>query len=234
MKKVILILLIPICHQIKAQSNYPQSNYYHQRRQNNQTQEEEPEKKGFQKDKLFTGGSVNLGFTSYTTSLGIAPQLGYSLTNWLDAGVVFNLNYISQRDYYDYGDKLRQTVYGPGAFVRIFPVNFLFATAQYEYNMIHTKYFPADGSATTTSTLHANSLLLGLGYAGGRYRGNNTYYFLSISWDVLGDINSPYVDGLGRSFPVIRAGYNIGLFQKRYRRSNGSYYSRPDDNYNGR
>ncbi|HUZ58390.1 MAG TPA: hypothetical protein VMU83_06385 [Hanamia sp.] len=234
MKKIILFLLIPVCFQTKAQSNYPQSNYYHQRQQNNQQQEDKLQKKGFQKDKLFTGGSVNLGLSSYSTSLGIAPQLGYSLTNWLDAGVVFNLNYISQRDYYNYGDKLRQTVYGPGAFVRIFPVNFLFATAQYEYNFIHTKYIPADGSPSQISTVNANSLLLGLGYAGGRYRGNNTYYFLSVSWDVLGDVNSPYVDGLGRSFPVIRAGYNFGLFQGRYRRSNNSYYNKPDDGYYNR
>lgn len=218
MKKAVFILLLPFCYQSKAQSNYSQPNYYEQRHQNNQQGEDESEKKGFQKEKLFTGGSVNLGFSSYSTSLGIAPQFGYSLTNWLDAGVVFNLNYISQRDYYNYGDKLRQTLYGPGAFVRIFPINFLFATAQYEYNNIHTKYIPADGSPSSNANLNASSLLVGLGYAGGRYRGNNTYYFLSVSWDILGDVNSPYVDGLGRSFPVIRAGYNIGLFQRRYRR----------------
>lgn len=41
---------------------------------------------GFQKQKLFTGGSVNLGFSSYMTNLGLAPQLGYSVTDWLDAG----------------------------------------------------------------------------------------------------------------------------------------------------
>lgn len=203
MKKAIVLIFLALCFQAKAQQ-----------REDDNTDV----KRGFQKEKLFTGGSVNLGFSSYTTSLGIAPQFGYSLTNWMDAGVVFNLNYISQRDYYNYGDKMRQTVYGPGAFVRLFPVNFLFATAQYEFNEIHSKYIPADGSSSTVANVNANSLLLGLGYAGGRYRGNNTYYFLSVSWDVLGDANSPYIDGLGRSFPVIRAGYNIGLFQRSYRR----------------
>jgi hypothetical protein len=219
MKKAIILLLLPLCFHAKAQDN---------------NQNKEVKEKGFQKDKLFTGGSVNLGLSSYATSLGIAPQFGYSLTNWLDAGVVFNLNYTSQRDYSNYGDKLRQTVYGPGAFVRLFPINFLFASAQYEYNMIHTKYFPADGSPTSTSKLNANSLLLGLGYAGGRYRGNNSYYFLSVSWDVLGDVNSPYIDGLHRSFPVIRAGYNFGLFQGRSRRSDDGYYNKTNDNYYNR
>jgi hypothetical protein len=183
-----------------------------------QDNDEKPEKeKGFKKEKLFTGGSANVGFSSYATILGITPLFGYSLTNWADAGITFNLNYTSQRDYQDYGDKLRQTVYGPGAFVRLFPVRFLFASAQYEYNMIHLKYIPAGNGSylPAKNNLNANSLLIGAGYAGGREKWNNTYYFFSISWDVLGDKNSPYIDGLGRSSPIIRAGYNIGLFQGR-------------------
>jgi len=180
--------------------------------------EEKSKSKGFKKEKLFTGGSVAAGFSTYSTVLGVAPQFGYSLTNWADAGIVFNLNYSSQRDYINYGDKLRQTVYGPGAFVRLFPVNFLFATAQYEFNFIHSKYIPADGTSPSLQNLNASSMLLGFGYAGGRFPGGNTYYYLSILWDVLGDKNSPYIDGPGRSYPIIRAGYNIGLFQNRRQR----------------
>ncbi|MDQ6845927.1 MAG: hypothetical protein M3Z92_16540 [Bacteroidota bacterium] len=205
MKKIMLLLLL---------AGY--INSYGQ-----QTDEKEKEDiKGFKKEKLFTGGSVNAGFSSYSTVLGIAPQFGYSLTNWADAGLTFNLNYTSQRDYQYPGDKLRQTVYGPGAFVRLFPVRFLFASAQYEYNLIHLKYIPAANSGYTPdkNNVNASSLLLGAGYAGGRERGNNTYYYFSISWDVLGDKNSPYIDGYGRSNPIIRAGYNIGLFQGRGRR----------------
>lgn len=183
--------------------------------------DEKPEKeKGFKREKLFTGGSANAGFSSYSTILGITPQFGYSLTNWADAGITFNLTYTSQRDFEDYGDKLRQTVYGPGAFVRLFPLRFLFASVQYEYNMIHLKYIPAANSnyLPAKNNLNASSLLIGGGYAGGREKWNNTYYFLSISWDVLGDKNSPYIDGLGRTSPIIRAGYNIGLFQGRNNR----------------
>ena len=203
MKKVILLLLIPMSFHSFAQSD----------------DEKTDENKGFKKEKLFTGGSVTAGFSNYATILGITPQFGYSLTNWADAGITFNLNYTSQRDYYDYGDKLRQTVYGPGAFVRLFPVRFLFASVQYEYNMIHLKYVPANNGSigSDKNNLNASSLLLGGGYAGGREKGNNTYYYFSVSWDVLGDKNSPYIDGLGRSNPIIRAGYNIGLFQRRHR-----------------
>jgi hypothetical protein len=201
MKKIILLLFIPLSFHSFAQSD----------------EEKTVEKKGFKKEKLFTGGSVTAGFSNYATILGITPQFGYSLTSWADAGITLNLNYTSQRDYYDYGDKLRQTVYGPGAFVRLFPVNFLFATAQYEYNLIHLKYIPANNGTlgSDKNNLNASSLLLGAGYAGGREYGSNTYYYFSISWDILGDKNSPYLDGLGRSNPIIRAGYNIGLFQGR-------------------
>jgi len=203
MKKAIILLLLPV--------------YFHA----NAQQENENEKihNRFEKQRLFTGGTANLGFSSGTTMIGVTPQLGYSVTDWMDAGITVNFNYVSQRDSYS-TEKWRQTIYGPGAFVRLFPVKFLFASAQYEYNFINQKYIPASSSGIPSqkTSLNANSLLVGGGYAGGREKGNNTYYFLSIAWDIMGDKNSPYVDNLGRSNPVIRAGYNIGLFQGRYRR----------------
>ena len=127
------------------------------------------EKKGFKKENLFTGGDVTASFFNGTTVLGIDPYFGYSLNRWIDVAAIINFNYTSERDYQVYGDKLRQTIYGPGAFVRIFPFNFLFAQAQYEYNLIHLKYIPANNSGYVPSKLHlhANSLLLGGGYSGG-------------------------------------------------------------------
>lgn len=201
MKKWIVLLLLPLFLQAKAQ---------------NQDENNQETPHGFQPEKLFTGGSANIGFATGSTSLGITPQIGYSITNWLDAGINFNLNYLSLK-YYVTQDKVRQTTYGPGAFVRLFPVNFLFATGQFEYNSIHVKSIPNLGP-TQKFSLDAKSFLIGAGYAGGRERGGNTYYYLSIMWDILGDINSPYRDQYGNISPVIRAGYNIGLFQNRYRK----------------
>lgn len=201
MKKWIILLLLPLFFQAKAQG---------------QDENSEVTQHGFQPEKLFTGGSANLGFASGSTSLGITPQIGYSLTDWLDAGINFNLNYLSQK-YYVTQDKVRQTTYGPGAFVRLFPVNFLFATGQFEYNSIHVKSIPNIGPEQKFS-LDAKSLLIGAGYAGGRQNGGNSYYYLSIMWDIYGDPNSPYRDQYGNTSPIIRAGYNIGLFQNRYRR----------------
>ena len=207
MKKAIFLFLLPLCFHAKAQDK-----------------DENPEVKkgGFKKEKLFTGGSANIGFSDGATMLGITPQLGYSITNWADLGINFNLNYISQRDYYT-TNKIRQTTYGPGAFVRLFPLNFLFATAQYEYNSIHQKLI-SSGLPTQKGSINANSFLIGAGYAGGRERGGNSYYYFSIMWDVYGDKNSPYVDQFRRATPVIRAGYNIGLFQGTNRKRNSEYY----------
>ena len=139
----------------------------------------------------------------------------------LDVAASFNYIYTSQRDVLDYGDKARQTQYGPGAFVRIFPLKFLFAQAQFEHNFVKLKYLPVANSTRLpfTERIDANSLLVGAGYAGGREEDNKSFYYFSVAWDVLRNKNSPYVDDLGRSVLIIRAGYNIALFQgTRYRR----------------
>lgn len=179
-------------------------------------EKDEEEKHGFKKENLFTGGNLNLSFFNGVTVLGATPQLGYSVAKWLDAGIVFGYTYISQRDEVD--NKYRQSIIGPGVFTRIFPVDFLFVSAQYEHNFIKQKYIPYYGSGTTTDRYDVNSLLLGLGYTSGRSEGTNSYYYFSVSLDVLKNRYSPYVDSYGNLYPIINAGFNIGLFQGASRR----------------
>lgn len=179
--------------------------------------EEDDAYKGFKPEYMFTGGSINVGFSNWGTNLGATPQLGYSLTNWLDAGIVLGFTYASQR--YSSGEKLRQTIVGPGAFVRLFPfggmtesgIQGLFATGQFEHNFIRQKYIYIGG--TNTYKVEANSLLVGLGYASGKQGRNSPYYYFSLSFDVLKNINSPYVNQYGDVLPAINAGFNIPLFQ---------------------
>ncbi|HSN60937.1 MAG TPA: hypothetical protein VLR49_08380, partial [Ferruginibacter sp.] len=61
----------------------------------------------------------------------------------------------------------------------------------------------------------AHSMLVGGGFASGRDADNKSFYYISILWDVAKSPNSPYKDNLNRAIPVIRAGYNIALFQGR-------------------
>src|ERR1700684_3206327 len=85
---------------------------------------------GFLKQNLFLGGSLNLGYSGYDFNVGGAPEIGYSLTRWLDAGVLVNLNYSSERAdpslYYNDNIRQRDFTYGTGAFARFYPIRFLF------------------------------------------------------------------------------------------------------------
>lgn len=174
------------------------------------------ERRGFKKEKLFTGGNITLSFFNNTFLAGASPVFGYSITPWADVGVVVNINYSSTRDYGGLFDaKLRQTIYGGGGFVRLFPVNFLFAQAQAEHNFIAYKYIPPGNSGGTTqkNRTSVNSLLVGAGYTQGRAPGNNGFFYVSVLFDVSGNKNSPYTDNFGRTIPIIRAGINIPLFR---------------------
>jgi hypothetical protein len=203
MKNIFILMLATFFFiQVNAQEDVPEK-------------EEKSEKtRGFKKQNLFTGGGISLGFSNGTTSLGLIPHFGYSLNKYIDVAASLNFNYISQRDFNVFGDKLRQTIIAPGAFVRLFPVKFLFAQAQYEHSFIKLKYHPADNSGfiSFTEKFEGNSLLVGAGYAQGRDDGN-TFYYLSLMFDVGKSRYSPYKDELGRNIPIIKAGINVALFQ---------------------
>lgn len=176
--------------------------------------DEEKEKSSF-KENLFTGGSVSLAFYNNTFLIGASPVLGYSITNWADAGIVVNYNYTSYRDVNTFNDRLRQTQYGAGVFAKLYPVRFLFAQAQFEYNTVKQKYIPPGGGTITKYPgVNANSFLVGGGYTTGREgKGGAPFYYLAVLFDVSGDTNSPYTDAYGRAIPIIRAGLQVPLFQ---------------------
>ena len=125
--------------------------------------EEEKEKVPF-KQNLFTGGSISVAFYSNTFLIGGSPVLGYSITNWADLGIVVNYNYTVYRDYYVFDDRLKQQNYGGGGFVKLYPVRFLFAQAQWEYNFLRLKYIPPNNSGIEQKdNLEASSFLVGGG-----------------------------------------------------------------------
>jgi len=178
-----------------------------------QDEEEQEEKKKFSEN-LFTGGSISLAFSSNSFLVGGSPVFGYNIAKWVDAGVVANYNYTSYRDVYSFNDKLRQSVYGGGAFVKLYPVRFLFAQAQFEHNYIRQKYLPPNGGASSSTTDQANSFLIGAGYTTGRYPGNGRpFFYLAVLFDILRDEFSPYTDVNNRTIPILRAGIQVPLFQ---------------------
>src|SRR6202022_1026219 len=159
------------------------------------TYSDEGQGTGFLKENLFLGGSLSLGYGSYDFKVGANPEIGYSLNKWLDAGVVVNINYSSERadPYYNYNVRYRSFNYGGGLFGRVWPLPFLFFQAQPEYNFIH--YSSKDmnpGGLSASQTTNAPSLLLGIGY-GQRIVGQSSF-FISLSLDVLNSQYSPYRD----------------------------------------
>lgn len=179
-----------------------------------QKKEKDEEEKPTGKENLFTGGSVSLAFYNNTFLIGASPVFGYSLTNWTDVGLVVNYNYTSYRDVNVFDDRLRQTVYGGGAFLKLYPVRFLFAQAQFEHNYIRQKYIPPNNGEISTARDDASSFLIGGGYTTGRFgRGGGPFYYLAVLFDVSGNTNSPYTDAYGRTIPIIRGGIQIPLFQ---------------------
>jgi hypothetical protein len=168
---------------------------------------------GFKKQNLFIGGSLNLGYSGYDFNVGGAPEIGYSLTKWLDAGVLVNLNYSSERadpsGYYNDNIRQRDFTYGTGAFARLYPIRFLFFQVEPEYNW--TKYSFRDMSSGESGSLQqqAASLLLGVGY-GQRIVGRSNFY-IAIMFDALQNEGSPYLDFNKTPIPVIKAGFDIYL-----------------------
>lgn len=171
-------------------------------------------KGGFQKDHLFTGGSISLGFGTNTFQVGANPVFGYSLTKWLDAGLVFNYNYAAYKNIYAVNDKLRNSTYGGGAFTRLYPLRFLFAHIQFEHNFIKEKYIPPNGGENETTNIEANSLLTGVGISSDRYAGDSRpYFYFMVLFDVLDQDYSPYTSSDGSIIPILRAGIHVPLFQ---------------------
>ncbi len=209
MKKIVIVLaLISSFNAVKAQD---------------EERESDEKKGGFKKENLFTGGGAIVSVGSYTTLLGASPVLGYSITKWLDAGVVFNVNYASYRYVYLVGngyvvsdEKSRQTVLGPGVFARVYPLKFLFVNIQAEQNFTTDKRI-VPNTPTFKEKYSATSLLLGVGYASGRQTIGDFYYYISVMADVAGNTNSPYV-GISESgkaviTPIFKAGIQVPLFQ---------------------
>lgn len=161
---------------------------------------------GFKKERVFLGGALSLGFGSGSFAVGGNPEIGYSLGNVVDAGLVFNINYYTQKDYY-YDAKYSSFNYGGGVFLRAWPVPFLFAQIQPEINWInYTEQY--QNAPDYKSNVNAASLIAGLGY-GQHFVGQANYFFM-IGLDLLNEPYSPY-RYYGDIMPIIRGGFNIYL-----------------------
>jgi len=159
-------------------------------------QDEEPEeepKKGFDKEKLFFGGTFGASFGNYTF-VNVSPQVGYRFNRFFAAGTGINFIYSSSK--YDYGNpnldyKNEYGVVGLNIFGRVYPIEYILIHAQPEVNYTWGKVKFYDG--TPEQKLDGKfvpCLLVGGGAAipmGGR--GAMT---VMLQYDVIQDVRSPY------------------------------------------
>lgn len=165
----------------------------------------------FRRENIFIGGGINLGFATNTFQAGVSPEIGYSIAQWLDAGMGFNLNYLSERadPYYNGNIRFHSLTYGGGPFVRIYPIHFLFIQGQLEGNWIKVNSKDYYSGVSSHNTYGSKSLIAGVGYTQ-RVVGQGSFYTM-IGMDLLTDINSPYRDYNGAAIPIVRAGFNFYL-----------------------
>ncbi len=191
--------------------------------QNETEKTDEPDTRFFKKERVFVGASIGLGFSSGIFNVGANPEVGYSIANWLDAGISTNINYASSRaDYYNNFIRQRSTTYGGGVFVRVFPLRGFFLQMLPEYNWRSSTYKQGT-SPEFKYKEEAPSLLAGVGY-GSRNIGTSGF-FTTIMFDLGNNSSSPYIntayDQNGNLYksklPIIRSGFNIYLGSGRKR-----------------
>ena len=181
-----------------------------------QSEEEEEKSHKFRRDNIFIGGAIGLGASSGGFSAGANPEAGYTIAQWLDAGISTNLNYYSYSAEYNGGVRQRSFNYGAGVFVRLYPIRNIFLQVLPEYNRINTSFKNvSSGNIGNEYKLkqQAPSLLLGIGYTT-REVGRSSFY-TAIMFDAGNNTNSPYIGYLGSKQPILRTGFNFYLRPKR-------------------
>ncbi len=186
---------------------------FSQRRVTISEKKEEEKDHSFKQENIFLGGSISLGLGSGYFAVGGNPEVGYTLTKWLDVGIGTNINYYTISPEYNNNRRDKSFSYGGGVFARLYPINQLFFQIQPEYNWtkISAQYVGYD--FVDKLKLEAPSLLMGIGYTT-REIGNSSFYTV-IMMDFGNNIESPYIGYLGSKEPILRAGFNFYLGPKK-------------------
>jgi hypothetical protein len=169
-----------------------------------QPQSQNARKDDFKMQKrLYIGGGLGFGISSYSTSLMVAPVVGYRLSPSFDVGTRINYTY------YRYNDeplKYSTNNVGVGFFGRyyLFFFNDLFLHAEYEalnYEQVYVNTITWE--VASKERIWVSSLFVGGGYR--QWIGNSAFVGITVLWNLLDNIDSPYNN------PIFRIGVGVGL-----------------------
>jgi opacity protein-like surface antigen len=187
MKKIVLLAAVAFCFNLV------------------QAQDEE-DTPGFQRNKLFAGGTFGLAFGDYTV-INLSPQVGYRFSKFLASGIGFNLQYASQKIEVNGSDysKTTQGITGLNLFARFYPSPKFLIQLQPEANYIfgNIKYYQPTETKYKLDTEIVPSLLAGGGIVMPTEKGA---FMTTVMYDLLQRANSPY----GNS-PIVSFGYNFNF-----------------------
>jgi hypothetical protein len=170
-------------------------------------------KKGYDPDRLIVGGGFAAGYSSGYASFGLAPIVGYRITDHFMAGVGFGYKYAQQPVYVDPVDPnkasyIRQNLLYPNIWTRYIVFRNFFVSGTVEYDFISQRGPGYDnyGNLTTVKMNVTNTaLLLGAGLR--QPLGGRVSLFAELIYDVLQGENSPYPKGT----PDVNFGFAAGL-----------------------
>ncbi|GEO03693.1 hypothetical protein AAE02nite_13570 [Adhaeribacter aerolatus] len=151
------------------------------------------------REKLFIGGSGDLGFSSNSYygnffNIGASPILGYRITKRfaLGPGIVYNYYNLGGRSFSDYGAK---------AFTQVILYKAFFLHA--EHQILNTQGYDSSGRITPDSRQNIQSTLAGAGY---RQMASDRFGF-----DLYLLFNIANSNGVRNSRPILRAGFIYNL-----------------------
>lgn len=162
-------------------------------------QNENPYKGRPIKERLFFGGDLGLSFGNQLTYIRVAPMVGYQVSPDFSFGLGPSYQYWEDRRFMP---KLESTIIGGSSFARYFLLDQIFLQTEFEVlNLEEIDFNPGDDIQRDRVTIPV--LFLGGGYA---QRVGRSGFFVSVLYDIIGDLNSPYPNDL-----VIRIGGTFGF-----------------------
>jgi len=153
------------------------------------------------KERITIGGDLGLSFGNQLTYIRIAPVLGYIVSPKLTVGAGPSFQYWEDKRFIP---ALETTIYGGSTFGRFFVIEQLFLQAEFEVLNLEEINFSPGGDFSNRNRVTIPVFFVGGGFSQRTAGGSG--FFVSLMYDIIGDLNSPYPNDL-----VLRVGGFIGL-----------------------